>query len=118
MARFPAYQKNILALGQLLAKAATDPEAQRRLKSDPAGELRRAGLPEETVSLFTFKVSVTKAGEKEPVVLPWRLNQEKLTRQDPDYLLSIAETFMGDVTRPNSTHLESLREERHPRQLN
>ncbi|MBD8889953.1 hypothetical protein [Roseibium litorale] len=95
MARFPVYQKNILALGRLLANAATDPDAERRLKSDPAGELRRAGLPETTVSLFNFKVSVTQTGKEEPVVIPWRLNQEKLAKRDPEYLTSLADSLMS-----------------------
>lgn len=101
MARFPAYQKNILELGKLLARAATDPEAQQRLKDDPAGELRRAGLPEATVSLFNFKVAVTKTGEKEPVVIPWRLNQEKLAKRDPEYLSSLADSLLRDHSSPS-----------------
>ncbi len=93
MARFPYYKENIRELGRLLAEASVDPELCKRLESDPKSELQRIGLPEETIALFNFKVLSERVGR--PVaVLPFRLNQQRLDRQDPDYLARVAETVL------------------------
>lgn len=91
MARFPHYKENAKALGRLLAEASVDLVLKERLKADPVAELRRIGLPPEATSLFNFKV-VEENGDKPFAVLPYRLNQEKLNRLDPNYLAKIAET--------------------------
>lgn len=91
MARFPYYKENIQALGRLLAEASLDPTLRKRLETDPVSELRRIGLPEETTALFNFKVVSEQVG-KPFAVLPFRLNQQRLDRQDPDYLARVAET--------------------------
>ncbi len=93
MARFPYYKENIRELGRLLAEASQDPDLRKRLETDPKSELRRIGLPEETMALFNFKVLSERAGQ--PVaVLPFRLNQQRLDRHDPDYLARVAETVI------------------------
>jgi len=91
MARFPYYRENIRALGRLLAEASLDPELRKRLEEDPKSELRRIGLPEETTALFDFKVISEQSG-RPFAVLPFRLNQKRLDRHDPDYLARVAET--------------------------
>ncbi len=49
--------------------------------------------PEGTIALFNFKVLSERVGR--PVaVLPFRLNQQRLDRQDPDYLARVAETVL------------------------
>lgn len=93
MARFPAYEKNALELGRLLARAAVDPDFQQALMADPEAELRRIGLPEETVALFNFKIVPPGDKKQDPVVLPYRLNETRLARMDPDYLSSIASSI-------------------------
>ena len=94
MARFPYYKENIRALGRLLAEAARDPKLKKRLEDDPKSELRRIGLPEETTALFNFKV-VTEQEGRSLAVLPFRLNQQRLDRHDPDYLALVSETVIA-----------------------
>lgn len=92
MPRFPNCQPHAKAIGKLLAQAALDPELRRRLHAAPEAELRRIGLPEQTVALFQFKI-VSESGSKPAVVLPYRLNAARLERLDPDYLANIARTL-------------------------
>jgi hypothetical protein len=93
MARFPAYEKNALELGRLLARAAVDKDFQQMLMANPEAELRRIGLPEETVALFKFKIVPPDNSQPAPVVLPYRLNEKRLASMDPDYLASIARSI-------------------------
>lgn len=92
MPRFPNCQPHVQAIGKLLAQAALDPEVKKRLCTTPAAELRRIGLPEQAVALFQFKV-VSESVSKPTIVLPYRLNTERLERHDPDYLAKIARTL-------------------------
>ncbi|WP_289034020.1 hypothetical protein [uncultured Roseibium sp.] len=97
MPRFPAYEKNIVALGKLLAEASVNPELKQKLIDDPAAELRRIGLPEKTAALFNFKVVQEDDHEKPPVVLPYRLNEERLASGEEQYLSQLA-----DLIPPNT----------------
>lgn len=92
MPRFPNCQSHAKAIGKLLAQAALDPEMKKRFHRDPATELRRIGLPEQTVALFQFKI-VSESGSKPAIVLPYRLNNERLERHDADYLAQVARTL-------------------------
>ncbi len=94
MARFPYHEENVVALGRLLAEAAIDPARKKRLMDDPATELQRIGLPNETTALFNFKV-VAEEPSIPHAVLPYRLNQEKLAHSDPSYLTTIAGTVIS-----------------------
>lgn len=96
MPRFPNCQTHAMSIGKLLAEAALDPELKKRLHSDPATELRRIGLPEQTVALFQFKI-VSESGSKPAIVLPYRLNTERLERHDPDYLAKVARTIPSNA---------------------
>lgn len=89
MARFPYYNRNVKALGELLAKAATDPALSEALKADPKKLLSDIGLPGQTTELLRFSVVEQTPGEK-VVSLPYRLNKEKLNQEDADYLTGIA----------------------------
>lgn len=93
MARFPYHKENIRELGRLLAEASIDPKLRKRLETDPKSELRRIGLPDETMALFNFKVVSEQAGHPF-AVLPFRLNQQRLDQHDPDYLARVAETII------------------------
>ncbi|WP_417668834.1 hypothetical protein [Roseibium sp.] len=91
MPRFPTYERNVLALGKLLARAASDPALKKQLQENPKEELRRIGLPEQTVELFHFHVVDEAAMDKPPVVLPYRLNDARLAQKDDDYLTQVSE---------------------------
>ncbi len=54
MARFPYYEKNVGALGRLIAQAAVDSDLLARLKKDPLSYLTDIGLPEQTTQLIRF----------------------------------------------------------------
>ena len=97
MPRFPAYETNIRELGRLLARASSDPAAREALERDPAGELAKAGLPPQTIALFNFKVVVETEHGPKPVVLPFRLNDQRLAEADPDYL----QTIVDSLNRPS-----------------
>lgn len=90
MARFPATEKNIISLGKLLAEAATNPQLRKKLAENPQEELRRIGLPERTVELLNFKVVVEKEDEPPTIVLPFKLNDQRLLSRDPEYLTQLA----------------------------
>jgi hypothetical protein len=96
MARFPYHKENVKALGRLLAEASVDPDCRRRLEADPKSELRRIGLPEQTLALFEFKI-VSEADKSPIAVLPFKLNQERLKRADPDYLNLVTKTVIGQA---------------------
>lgn len=96
MARFPHYKENTKALGRLLAEASVNPALRKKLERDPSAELRRIGLPPETTHLFNFKV-VTEEPGRPFAVLPYRLNQHKLDKRDPEYLATIADTVVTDA---------------------
>ncbi|QDG77491.1 hypothetical protein [Labrenzia sp. PHM005] len=91
MARFPYYQKNIVALGKLLANARIDERCRTRLKHDPASELRKIGLPENVLKLMAFEI--VDAESRKVTVLPYKLNQSRLDGKDPAYLGSLARQF-------------------------
>jgi len=92
MARFPYYQKNIRALGELLAKAAMDETLRRSLQSDPAKFLSEIGLPRRTTELMSFTV-IDKKKTPNAVALPFRLNDAKLDSSDDAYLSSLSAMF-------------------------
>ncbi len=91
MARFPYYKQNIAELGKLLAKARTDEAYRQYFLSAPQAELTRIGLPETACKLMTFKV--VDGLNENAVALPYKLNQDKLDRADPEYLKGLAGTF-------------------------
>lgn len=88
MARFPHHKHNVAELGKLLAKARLDRDFRKKLEADPQTELKKAGLPENVLHLMTFKI-IDAANDK-AVALPYKLNQQKLDQEDPDYLESIS----------------------------
>ena len=92
MARFPYHQKNISALGKLIAKAASDGDFLNRFRQDPSPILREIGLPTQTVELIDFKVIARKDSPK-AVAIPYKLNSEKLRSSNPEYLSNLSKMF-------------------------
>ncbi len=90
MARFPYHMKNVRELGRLLAEAAVDPEKKKALRDNPNEELRKIGLPEQTVSLFNFNVVEEQSGRK-AVTIPYRVNADRIRHSDPAYLKILGE---------------------------
>ncbi|MCR9057306.1 MAG: hypothetical protein NXI02_08230 [Rhodobacteraceae bacterium] len=91
MARFPYFQRNVAALGRLLAHARLDPAKFDKLKTDPQLALAELGLPSQVTSLMEF--AVIDDEDNNSIALPFRLNQERLREYNRDYLLSLATTF-------------------------
>ncbi|WP_305985451.1 hypothetical protein [Roseibium sp. MMSF_3544] len=91
MARFPYHQRNIAALGRLLAEARLDPDKFRKLKSAPEKTLAEIGLPKQVTSLIQFEI--VDGDHHNPVALPYRLNQSRLSEGDSEYLASVAGMF-------------------------
>lgn len=96
MARFPYYQRNVVALGRLLADARLDPRKFERLKNDPNAALTELGLPDRVTSLIEFEV--IDGGQDNPVALPYRLNQQRLQENNENYLRSVASIFSRDTS--------------------
>lgn len=92
MARFPYYERNVIALGKRLAEASLDPQKRASLERNPKEELAAIGLPGETVGLFEFKV-IHANPDQNHVVLPFRLNKTKLDQKDPLYLEGLGKLF-------------------------
>lgn len=92
MARFPYYQRNVVELGRLIAKAALDESFREKLIDDPNAKLSEIGLPHQTTALMNFKV-VDGNTVTNPVALPFRLNQGKLDSNDQDYLSGLTKMF-------------------------
>ena len=92
MARFPYHQKNVKALGRLLAKAALDEELKASLQKNPAKFLAEIGLPEQTTSLIDFNV-VDQKDTPKAVALPYRLNDQKLNNSNSLYLTNLSQMF-------------------------
>ncbi|MEL7528362.1 MAG: hypothetical protein AAFN16_21495 [Pseudomonadota bacterium] len=92
MARFPHYKRNVKALGKLIAAVATDETLQKSFRENPKLFLEKIGLPPETTELLNFKV-VAEAGTQKAVTIPFRLNPEKLARNDPGYLTDLSNLF-------------------------
>ncbi|WP_029065696.1 hypothetical protein [Labrenzia sp. DG1229] len=91
MARFPYFQRNVAALGRLLAHARLDPAKFEKLKSNPQMALAELGLPGQVTSLMEF--AVIDGEYNNSIALPYRLNQERLREYNKEYLLSLATTF-------------------------
>lgn len=92
MARFPYHKSNIKALGRLLAQAAVDETVRTELEKDPKRVLEQLGLPKVTTDLLTFQV-VSESKDRKTVALPFKLNKDKLTRKDPNYLAELSDLF-------------------------
>jgi|GEM_PF-2397971 len=91
MARFPYYKRNIAALGKLLADARLDPAIRAELSKNPNKLLAEIGLPDNVTQLVEFEV--VDPADENAVVLPYRLNQERLDRKDPEYLTQLSNLF-------------------------
>lgn len=95
MARFPYYEKNVGALGRLIAQASVDNDLLARLKKDPISYLTDIGLPEQTTQLIRFEV-VEKRNNPKAVAIPYRLNAEKLHQADTTYLSGLSNMFASN----------------------
>ena len=93
MARFPYHEKNVRALGELLAKAALDENLKDSLQKDPTKFLVKIGLPDQTTSLIDFEV-VDQKNDPKAVALPYRLNDLKLSSSNPTYLTNLSQMFV------------------------
>lgn len=91
MARFPYYRKNIQDLGRLLARARVDPVCRKELVENPKKQLRLIGLPENVVALINFKIVDEPDGQVS--VIPYRLNQAALDKEDTGYLEGLTDLF-------------------------
>lgn len=91
MARFPYYKDNTKKLGKLLARARIDFKFREKLIANPKLALEEVGLPECVLQLMSFEV--IDGNNQKSVVLPYKLNQNKLDRADANYLQSLAHTF-------------------------
>lgn len=92
MARFPHYRRNVKALGKLIATVATDETLQKSFRENPKLFLEKIGLPQQATELLSFKV-VAEADTQKAVTIPFRLNAEKLARNDPGYLADLSTLF-------------------------
>ena len=98
MPRFPATKNNIRSLGALIAKASLDKKYQESFKKHTVSHLAEIKLPEETTSLFNFKI-IEESSTKKIVVIPFRLNQSKLDNLNQSYIETILEN-----TAPNKNY--------------
>lgn len=92
MARFPYHRSNVRELGRLLAMAALDEKCNSALQANPAERLAEIGLPKQTTELLTFRV-VDQNRHPNATALPFKLNAEKLRREDSSYLTGISRNF-------------------------
>ncbi|ASP32634.1 hypothetical protein CHH27_04735 [Labrenzia sp. VG12] len=92
MARFPHYKSNVIELGRLLARASLDESVREALVSSPQEALAQIGLPKHATSLMTFKV-VDQRLQENAVVLPYKLNDDKLASNIAGYAEDLGKHF-------------------------